>query len=353
MKRLKILLVGGGRPNGVSYHRLLKPHQVMCRHYEVDVNDCDAIEQVSDESLQKFDIVIANRTLANGATCQEQLSQIKRIKHNGCKFIIDIDDYWYLHHGHELSKWWVSRNMTSLIEANISNADYVMTTHDVIGKLTKRDYIVMPNGIDASDMQWNVKPKAIRNTVEFGWCGSNNHIYDINLMGKALRRLNGEDVNYRMAYVGYSPKMPNVKKYEHVLTGYDTAKDNQYVNIQGLPVDEYATLYDQIDVALIPMVNNQFNSCKSNLKMLEAGFKKKAVIVSDVHPYTPLINHGVNCLKVNSTDNNNGWYKSIKRLCNDRELIKQLADQLHKDVQAYELSNLCHDRYKFYQSIIK
>lgn len=353
MKRLKILLVGGGRPNGVSYHRLLKPHQVMCRHYEVDVNDCDAIEQVSDESLQKFDIVIANRTLANGTTVTEQLEQIKRVKATGCKYILDIDDYWHLHQGHELSKWWVSNNMTSLIETNINNADYVMTTHDVLGKLTKRDYIVMPNGIDETDMQWNVKPKAIRKTVEFGWCGSNNHIHDINLMGKALRRLNVEDVNYRMAYLGYSPKMPNVKNYEHVLTGYDTAKDNQYLNIQGLPVDEYATLYDHIDVALIPLVENVFNSCKSNLKMLEAGFKKKAVIVSNVQPYTSLIKHGENCLKVNSTDNNNGWYKSIKRLCNDRELIKQLADQLHKDVQQFELSILAKKRFEFYQSIIK
>lgn len=352
MKKLRILLVRGGAPNGVSYHRLLKPHKVMCKYYEADVHDCDAIEQVSTETINTFDIVIANRTLGSEKSAAKQAEQINRVKSTKAKYILDIDDYWHLPNNHEILKWWRENNMTSLIQLNVDMADYVMVTHDCLGKLTKRDYNVQPNGLDTTALHFNLRLKAVRQTVDFGWCGSSNHIHDINLMAKSLKRLNDEGVKYRMSYLGWSDKMPHAKLYEHILSGYNSIPDNQYINIGGKEVDTYGALYDHIDVSLIPLCDNTFNACKSNLKMLEAGFKKKAVIVSNVHPYTSLINHEVNCLKVNATDNGNGWYKSIKRLINNKELITKLAEQLYQDVQPYELNNLIHNRYKFYQSIL-
>lgn len=352
MSELRILLVRGGAPNGVAYHRLLKPHKVMQRYYECVVDDCDAIEQVSDESLSNYNIVITNRTIAQVNSVDAQVHEINRVKKAGVKFVLDIDDYWYLHAGHELTKWWAENNMSQLISANIAHADEVMVTHDVLGRLAERSYVVMPNGVDTTDLQFKVNPRKIRSTIDFGWCGSSNHLKDVGLMATSLKRLNEERVKYRMNYLGWSDKMKNYKQYEYQLTGHNTASNDVYTNIGGKAVDAYATLYDHIDVALIPLCDNTFNSCKSNLKMLEAGFKKKAVIVSNVHPYNSLINHCVNCLKVNAADNDKGWYKSIKRLIANPELITTLAEQLHKDVQPYELSNLCHSRYEFYKSII-
>lgn len=352
MKKLKILLVRGGAPNGVAYHRLFKPHQVMCRYYDVDVKDCDFIEQVSDSSLQDIDIVIANRTIADTDNPADHIHQIKRIQKAGAKFILDIDDYWYLHKGHELSKWWNDNNMTSIIIANIKHADYVTVTHEFLGKLTQRKYTVLPNGIDVSEPQFERKTRVLRNTIDFGWCGSSNHFWDINLMTLSLRRLNEENVNYRMNFLGWNPQMKHSQIYEWALTGQGTVKDNQYTNIGGKEVESYAALYDHIDVSLIPLVDNTFNNCKSNLKILEAGFKGKAAIVSNVHPYNELLIHERNGLKVNPTDNLNGWYRTIKRLVNNPNMVNDLANQLYEDVQDYTLQKLSKLRYEFYQSIV-
>lgn len=348
-KKLNILLVRGGAENGVSYHRLFKPHELIKRHYDwIDVSDCDAIEQVSNESLRKMDIVIANRTITGGNREQNEF-EIKRVQYCGCKYIVDIDDYWILHHGHELSKWWGANKMQSLIETNIRFADHITVTHKLLGDKTKKPYTILPNGIDSTDVQFQVLPKKIRERVSFGWVGSSNHYKDVLMLQDSLQRLNEENASYTMSYCGFNKDMRHCQHYERVLTGNYTQNGN-YQNIEGQPVDKYALMYDHLDVALVPLVDNEFNNCKSNLKMLEAAFKKKAVIVSNVHPYNEIIKHGVNCLAVSPTDRH-GWYKEMKKLIKNRELIVNLSEQLYQDVQPYELSNINKERIKLYERI--
>lgn len=347
MRKLNILLVRGSEPNGVSYHRLFVPHNRLKLDYEYNVYDCNQIEEISNEDLRLVDIVVANRTITGGGV-KEQIDQIKRVQECGAKFLIDLDDYWYLHHGHELSKWWNDRNITSLIETNIKYADHIIVTHDLLGSKTKKEYTVLENAIDSSLDQFKIEDKVIAYNVNIGWVGSSNHYKDISLLKQSLTRLNNENANYSFYYCGFNKQMKHCKQYEEVLTGGYTA--DQYFNVEGQPVDKYAYMYDLIDVAVIPLVDNEFNNCKSNLKMLEAGFKKKAVIVSGVHPYTSLINHGVNSLQVKPTDKN-GWYKEIMKLLKNKELITTLAEQLYKDVQDYEIRKINEKRLKLYGSI--
>lgn len=348
-KKLNILLVRGGAENGVSYHRLFKPHELIKKQYDwIGVFECDAIEQVSNESLRKIDIVIANRNITSGS--REQIEfEIKRVQYCGCEYVVDIDDYWILHHGHELAGWWKSNSMQSVIETNIRFADYITVTHKLLGNKTKKPYTVLPNGIDSTDVQFQVLPKVIRDRVSFGWVGSSNHYKDVSLLQNSLERLNKENADYTMSYCGFNKDIPHCSRYEKVLTGNYSQNDN-YQNVEGQPVDKYALMYDQLDVALVPLVDNEFNNCKSNLKMLEAAFKKKAVIVSNVHPYNTLIKHGVNCLAVSPTDRH-GWYKEMKKLIKNRELIVNLSEQLYLDVQEYELSNVNKERIKLYERI--
>jgi len=347
MTKLRILLIRGSAPNGVSFHRLFTPHNRLKLDEGYKVFDANSIEEVADNDLKTIDIVISNRTLT-GVDAATNITQINRVKSCGAKYIVDVDDYWYLHHGHELSKWWNNNNMTSIIETNIKHADYVTVTHDYLGKKTKRDYHVFENGIDSTQDQFKVEDKPIEREIAFGWSGSSNHYGDIMLLKESLRRLNDEDVNYKMLFCGFNPDMKHCKAYERILSADYTA--NNYVNVEGQPVDKYGFMYDLLNVSLIPLVDTEFNNCKSNLKMLESGFKKKAVIVSNVHPYTSIINHGVNCLKVNPTDRK-GWYKEIMKLIKRPEMITELSEQLYKDVQAYEIKNINKKRISLYDSI--
>src|SRR5690606_26319718 len=49
------------------------------------------------------------------------------------------------------------------------------------------------------------------------------------------------------------------------------------------PLESYMESYDGAKVGIIPLVGNQFNYCKSNLKMLEVVAKGLVPVMSRVH----------------------------------------------------------------------
>jgi glycosyltransferase involved in cell wall biosynthesis len=100
---------------------------------------------------------------------------------------------------------------------------------------------------------------------------------------------------------------------------------------------------------LVPLEANRFNRYKSELKMIEAGFFKKAVIVSNVDPYRRLIT-SKNCLKVESQSD---WFKHCKRLIENRSLATDLGEALYESVQKYSIDIVNKKRYKFYQDVCK
>jgi hypothetical protein len=79
---------------------------------------------------------------------------------------------------------------------------------------------------------------------------------------------------------------------------------------------------------LIPLRDNEFNKCKSDLKLSEMGAFGLGAIISDVSAYEGLGMHGRNCLVAGKKE----WYKSIRRLIENPELRNDLGSQLKDDV---------------------
>ena len=67
---------------------------------------------------------------------------------------------------------------------------------------------------------------------------------------------------------------------------YPAIETEKYVRVWTRPVDSYAKNYAKFDISLAPIKNHVFNRMKSQLKVIEAGFYKKALIASNVGPYT-------------------------------------------------------------------
>ncbi len=101
------------------------------------------------------------------------------------------------------------------------------------------------------------------------------------------------------------------------------------------PVNTYANNYNNFDVSLAPLVESLFNNNKSQLKVIEAGFHKKALIASETNPYTiDLINaygHGGeyndkgNALLVSPSKNHKDWGKHMVRLIKNPNLVEDLV----------------------------
>jgi glycosyltransferase involved in cell wall biosynthesis len=113
---------------------------------------------------------------------------------------------------------------------------------------------------------------------------------------------------------------------------------------------------------MAPIKNHIFNRVKSQLKVIEAGFYKKALIASEVGPYTIDLKHALsfgqftdgNALLVKEERNHSDWAKNIKFLVNNPNLIIDLGERLYETVKdTYDLRNVTKTRAEWYKSLIK
>jgi glycosyltransferase involved in cell wall biosynthesis len=101
---------------------------------------------------------------------------------------------------------------------------------------------------------------------------------------------------------------------------------------------------------------------KSQLKVIEAGFYKKALIASNIGPYTIDLKHAMkngeftdgNALLVDEVKNHSDWAKYIKKLVDSPEMVTELGERLYETVKdTYDLNKVSDKRAEFYKSLIK
>ena len=129
-------------------------------------------------------------------------------------------------------------------------------------------------------------------------------------------------------------------------------------------VSEFAKHYRNIDVLFAPLDCNGFNEVKSELKFIEAGFTKTAVICTNFGPYTigsknffkkgGEIDEEGTCILIDPKKTHKEWRKAIVKLANNPEYIDILKNNLHNAVKdKYNIENVTKTRAEWYKSIIK
>lgn len=171
-------------------------------------------------------------------------------QHHGSRFILDLDDYWILPDSNPHKYTWDKQQVPKRIEANIKSALAVTVTNqqlaDKVLPLNKNVHIV-PNSLPFDKGQFTKTEPDFSRLV---FAGGKSHAVDI-------RMLTGLPVLY-YGGLNWGPV---------------------------LPIERYMQAYDNKGVSLVPLEPGEFNSCKSNLKVLEAGAKGLACMCSDTLPY--------------------------------------------------------------------
>lgn len=139
-----------------------------------------------------------------------------------------------------------------------------------------------------------------------------------------------------------------------------------YIRRWTLPLTQYGKHYDYCDVCLAPIDSidfhkteknqiikqlNLFNEVKSELKIIEAGMKKKCLIAQDFGIYKNILKNGETGILV--SDNKDGWYKAMRKVIQEPEYRQMLANNLHEYVKdKYELKNVTSERALAYKEIL-
>lgn len=315
---------------GVEYHRLLIPYINLAKTYPVEIHQTNEVTDEVDLSL--FHIVIFSRVLSNFGFDDKVLARLQK---TSIPFIVDVDDYWALPTNHLLYPQWQQRQMQRRIELALANATAVTTTTPHLAAQIKRlnkNVVIAPNAIDTNQPQFIPRPTRAEN-VRVGWVGGLCHTDDIPLLQRGIQRLYSEKElqrSFTIHLCGYSPQNFDVwGYYEDVFTAGQPRAN--YHRVPGRDVRNYATLYNGLDVCLVPLADTSFNRCKSPLKLIEAGWFKKPCITSAVYPYTLLGQHYKNLLFVEN--NRVDWHKYTKKLIQNPALRTDLGEALHQTVK--------------------
>lgn len=151
-----------------------------------------------------------------------------------------------------------------------------------------------------------------------GWAGGGSHLGDLELIADVVKDL-ADEVDWIFFGMCPSKLRPYVKEYH-----------------SGVPIHLYpqklATL--DLDLAVAPLENNQFNDCKSNLRLLEYGSCGFPVVCSNSRAFMDS-NLPVQIVKNRYKD----WVDAIKLNIFDNEYRLQKARDLQKEVLKIHMLN--------------
>ena len=406
MSKIKILAIPSDK-HGVGKFRMMDPYKFIGENYSEDVHvDITFNAEDNDEYFLNYDIVVFH-SFIHQTNHEHNIKRINWLKSKGIITIMDIDDLWFVDQRHPMYHAIKMNKVGEMKIDMLKTVDYVSTTTPIFAKTIKdklkvSNVVVFPNAVNEDEPQFQNKPVQ-SDKVRFGWLGGSSHLHDLELMSNGISStynlfkdkvqfvLCGFDTRGSVTVIDQEGKQQQRPiqptetvwyKYEGFFTDNFKVLSSEYKNYLGTftqgdyndidepyrrrwtkDINSYATNYNTFDVSLAPLVDSVFNANKSQLKVIEAGFFKKAIIASDVDPFTiDLIsavdegkfNDKGNALLVGSKKNHKDWAKHMKRLVENPNMIEDLGNRLYETVKdTYSLKKVCKDRVEFFKSIIK
>lgn len=399
-KKIKMLVIPSDT-TGVGKFRSVDPHVYIAEHYG-DEFDIDIVYNMPNGNLEAFlkqyDLIHIHKQL------DKQCKIIDMIKFLGIPVIIDIDDHFKLGNDHPMSITAKKERWHEPIINHLKKADYVTTTTPIFADVIKqhnKNVKVFPNAINPEEKQYAVAKNPRTDRLRVGIICGSSHLKDLELLSGIATQVNKDKVQFvlcgfdtrgtRTIYkengeVETRPIYPQESvwcDYEKIFTdnyrtispehkdflmkymaGVDDPFTNEpYRRMWTRHINDYATHYQNVDVLIAPLKENDFNKVKSELKEIECGFTHTAFIGQNFGAYTinlvPMIEKGgkINeegtALLVDSSKNHKQWAKYINKLADDADMLKKLQDNLYNFVKdRYSLAEICKQRVEFYKSIV-
>lgn len=407
-KKINVLVIPSDT-YGCGLHRSLNPHVYLDKLYRDDFNvEINYNPNYANHAeFDKYDIIHIHKGLyGNMEIFWDFLDYCKA---NNIVTVMDIDDNWDVGPQHPLYAANTAMQIPAKIVKNFSKFDYVTTTTQIFANKIKKynkNVFVYPNAIDPEEEQY--KPiKNYSDKIRFGFVMGSAHEKDMEQFKGVFSSLPA-DVRAKMQVVlcgfdlrgtvnivnpdgtmaGQRPIMPTESvwySYEKTCTDnyklctppyteflhkflanvqWPFVNDEFYRREWTKDVSKYAEHYRNIDVLFAPLECNSFNEVKSELKFIEAGFTKTALICTEFGPYTicgkPFFKKGGeidpegNCILIDPAKKHKAWGQAITKLVRNPEYILKLQNNLHDSIKdKYDIRNVTKTRAEWYKTIVK
>ena len=300
--------------DGCSYHRIYQQNN----HTDHEVR---VVNNITEEDLIWCDVLNYSR---HCLYAPEFLDKMRK-QHN-FKIVVDTDDCWIAPEWHPLHGVWKNGELSRQVENHLRNADAVTVTHQrlkdlIVNSKINENVFILPNTLPYGEGQYNRYFFPEQDKVRLLYASSEMNYVNTKMMVRVMKKLAKLPIEVVLA--------GGTKNKWFDQTARDLTDNGRIPNriYPWQPIDNYMKCYEG-DIMLLPCVESEFMSYKSNLKLLEAASAGMPVVVSPVDPYLNM--------PVTYAHGEKQWVEKITELVLDKELRKKRAD---------ELDDFCWDNY--------
>ncbi|MHA1482112.1 MAG: glycosyltransferase family 4 protein [Candidatus Heimdallarchaeaceae archaeon] len=372
------MLVAPANKGGCSYYRAWNPFQKIEEQFpdliefRYNENPLEIDQEKKEEGTDGYkDInwadVVFTQNLSNfGGPATVRLLGLA--KESG-KFVwYDTDDLLTdIYDDHRLKQLYVDNDLENLTKFVYSNADLVTVTQQKfaarVAPFCTGTLAVIKNSIDYNLPAWNQpkRPSPRKNIIRIGWVGGIHHEADVKEFAAVPSMVNQRAGRERVhwGFYGRPPKelRPGIDRnapedwqqevwdnYERtLLKGFRGAKN--WDVYQALGPSEYGAMYSNIDIAIAPLQNNDFNDSKSDIKVAECGRYKVPLVASNVGCYSDTIINGETGYLISPDAPKGEWVRVLTHLIKNPKKIKYMGENLHSITeQLFDLNKVAYRR---------
>ena len=391
----KIVIFSTPSETGTSFFRVFEPMRVLWKHYR------DEINLIYTECLQPNHLKLANCIIMHRAgNLHTHFTQAVKMwpKSEISPYVIhDVDDNEFnLPKTHPMYDLWYSSEKDKMSIYSLKHSHCITTTTRKLQKTFKTlnpNVEIFKNQFDWELPQWNLDKEETRNEmlpewkdkkdkIVIGWAGLTSHFEDIKRMHACLKKIHDKYPQTVFVLAGMALKDSSVeviedeygnKKYKEidsiaeedkyasrVARVYDDFDPKRIKLFDAVGLEEYAKFYTLFDISLAYIEHNTFNSCKSEIKVVESLHYGAIPVFSDYGGYQDYWRAVPSNLKqkhmcINSmfpkrwADSIEHWVKEIIRLKVFQPSVMSTTEALTKPLReytdlAYDLNEGAEDR---------
>lgn len=282
-----------------------------------------------DDLVHDADVVITGRM----AHAQVFAALLAGRKLYGYKLVVDTDDNSddLPHFNYAFPDYHSGAGTARLVRAELREADLVTVSTDRLGEWARKyaaKVVVIPNAIDPrmySNVKERQKEERHRGDVRIYWGGGGGHYDDLLSVKDPLLRIFRERPNVKLVFSNFIPDWAvDLPPFRAFMVRF--AHFNAYPKVLKWLCP---------DIAIAPLVEHEFNRCKSNIKYLTYAMADVPGVYQDIDAYDS-VTHGLTGLKARTADD---WHAAVNTLIDNKELAGSIARQAKRDVYARWLTD--------------
>jgi glycosyltransferase involved in cell wall biosynthesis len=209
----------------------------------------------------------------------------------------------------------------SRLGTTLQLCDGAITTNEFLAERIRRFHavptFVIPNFLNEAQLALSArvaetKRLARDDRIRIGYfSGSPSHNRDFAIVEPALLQLLEEDPRIVLRVVGFLDLSPSLEAYRDRL---ELLPLQDFLNLQ--------RLMGEVELNIVPLQDNEFTNCKSELKYFEAAVVGTVTVASPVYTLRRAIRHGENGFLATAQD----WYSTLREAADGLDGLEPIAD---------------------------